>query len=113
MRLDPYLVGFLRGDGSVSKRKDGAYAVWADQAEKNRRIIEEVRLRFERLGRKVFFYRYYSRLLPTESLSTTRTRFFSGRYNASLTSLESSTHTSTNSASSMVFRFIDEGVSRA
>ena len=61
MRLDPYLVGFLRGDGSVSKRKDGAYAVWADQAEKNRKIIEEVRLRFERLGRKVFFYRYYSR----------------------------------------------------
>ena len=61
MRLDPYLVGIIRGDGSASKRKDGAYAVWVDQAEKNHRIIEEVRLRFERLGLKVFYYRYYSK----------------------------------------------------
>ena len=61
MKLDPYLVGIIRGDGSVSKRKDGAYAVWVDQAEKNRRIIEEVKVRFERLGLKVFFYRYYSK----------------------------------------------------
>jgi hypothetical protein len=61
MKLDPYLVGIIRGDGSASKRKDGAYAVWVDQAEKNRKIIEEVKLRFERLGLKVFFYRYYSK----------------------------------------------------
>ena len=61
MRLDPCLVGMIRGDGSASKRKDGAYAVWVDQAEKNRKIIEEVRLRFQRLGFKVFFYRYYAR----------------------------------------------------
>ncbi len=61
MMLDPYLVGIIRGDGSAVKRKDGAYAVWVDQAEKNYKIIEEVKLRFERLGLKTFFYRYYSR----------------------------------------------------
>ncbi len=61
MNLDPYLVGIIRGDGSVSKRKDGAYAVWVDQAEKNHSIIEEVKLRFERLGLRTFFYRYYSK----------------------------------------------------
>ena len=61
MRLDPYLVGIIRGDGSASKRRDGAYAVWVDQAKKNHKIIEEVRSRFKRLGLKVFFYRYYSK----------------------------------------------------
>jgi LAGLIDADG DNA endonuclease family protein len=61
MYLDPYLVGIIRGDGSASKRKDGAYAVWVDQAEKNHKIIEEVKLRFQRLGLKVFFYKYYAR----------------------------------------------------
>ena len=61
MTLDPYLVGIIRGDGSASKRKDGAYAVWVDQAEKNRKIAEEVKLRFERLGLKVFFYRYFAK----------------------------------------------------
>ena len=38
--MDPYLVGMIYGDGSVSKRKDGAYAVWVDQAEKNRPASE-------------------------------------------------------------------------
>ena len=62
MNIDPYLVGFLRGDGSVSKRKDGAYAVWVDQAEKNRDIFEKAVLpRFERLGPKVYSYRYYAK----------------------------------------------------
>jgi LAGLIDADG-like domain len=61
MHLDPYLVGVIRGDGSVSKRKDGAYAVWVDQATKNRKIIEEVKLRFQHLGLKTFFYKYYSK----------------------------------------------------
>ena len=61
MHLDPYLVGIIRGDGSVSKRKDGAYPVWVDQAEKNRKIIEEVKARFHHLGLKTFFYRYYAK----------------------------------------------------
>ncbi len=61
MMLDPYLVGIIRGDGSAIKRKDGAYAVWVDQAEKNRKIIEKVKVRFERLGLKTFFYKYYAR----------------------------------------------------
>ena len=61
MKLDPYLVGVIRGDGSASKRKDGAYAVWVDQAAKNHKIILKVRSRFKRLGLKVFFYRYYSK----------------------------------------------------
>ena len=61
MQLDPYLVGIIRGDGSASKRKDGAYAVWVDQAEKNRKIIEEVKPRFQRLGLKTYFYRYYAK----------------------------------------------------
>ena len=61
MYLDPYLVGIIRGDGSASKRKDGAYAVWVDQAEKNRKITEEVKTRFQRLGLKTFFYRYHAK----------------------------------------------------
>ena len=61
MYLDPYLVGIIRGDGSVSERRDGAYAVWVDQAEKNRKIIEEVKTRFQRLGLKTYFYRYYAK----------------------------------------------------
>ena len=62
MNIDPYLVGFLRGDGSISKRKDGAYAVWVDQAEKNRDIFRKgVLPRFERLGPKVYSYRYYAK----------------------------------------------------
>jgi hypothetical protein len=61
MYLDPYLVGIIRGDGSAIKRKDGAYAVWVDQAEKNRNIIEEVKLRFQHMGLKTFFYRYYAK----------------------------------------------------
>ena len=60
--IDPYLVGFRRGDGSVSKRKDGAYAVWVDQAHKNRTIFEKgVLPRFKLLGPKVYSYTYYAR----------------------------------------------------
>ena len=60
--MDPYLVGMIRGDGSISKRKDGAYAVWVDQAEKNRTVFEQGILpRFQRLGPKVYSYRYYAK----------------------------------------------------
>ena len=69
LKIDPYLVGFLRGDGSTSKRKDGAYAVWVDQAEKNRDIFEQgVLPRFERLGPKVYSYRYYAKKDRTSKL---------------------------------------------
>jgi LAGLIDADG-like domain len=62
MELDPYLVGMIRGDGSISKRKDGAYAVWVDQAEKNHTIFEQgVLPRFQTLGPKVYSYRYYAK----------------------------------------------------
>ena len=62
MKLDPYLVGMIRGDGSISKRKDGAHAVWVDQAEKNQIIFERGILpRFKRLGPKVHSYRYYAK----------------------------------------------------
>ena len=62
MKLDPYLVGMIRGDGSVSKRKDGAYAVWVDQAEANRTVFEQGILpRFKLLGPKVHSYRYYAK----------------------------------------------------
>ncbi len=60
--MDPYLVGMIRGDGSISKRKDGAYAVWVDQAEKNHSIFEQgVLPRFERLGPKAYSYKYYAK----------------------------------------------------
>jgi hypothetical protein len=69
LNIDPYLVGFLRGDGSTSKRKDGAYAVWVDQAEKNRDIFEQgVLPRFEHLGPKVYSYRYYAKKDKTYKL---------------------------------------------
>ena len=61
MNIDPYLVGVLYGDGSISKRKDGAYAVWIDQVKRNRDIIERVKSQFKQLGLKVFAYRYYAK----------------------------------------------------
>ena len=62
MKVDPYLVGVIFGDGSLSKRKDGAYAVWVDQAEKNRHIFQQGILpRFNSLGLKVHAYRYYAK----------------------------------------------------
>ncbi len=61
MRVDPYLVGILFGDGSTSKRKDGAYAVWVDQTERNKEIIEHTIPRLQQLGYKVYSYRYYAK----------------------------------------------------
>ena len=62
MYVEPYLVGILYGDGSLSKRKDGAYAIWIDQAEVNKDIIRiEVIPRMEKLGHKVFAYRYLAK----------------------------------------------------
>jgi hypothetical protein len=62
MDVDPYLVGILYGDGSISKRKDGAYAIWIDQAEINKQIIyTEVVPRMQKLGHKVFAYKYYAK----------------------------------------------------
>ena len=62
MKIDAYLVGMIYGDGSVSKRKDGAYAVWVDQAQKNYDIFSKgVLPRFKRLGPKVYSYRYYAK----------------------------------------------------
>ena len=61
MRVDPYLVGILFGDGSTSKRKDGAYAVWVDQTERNKPIIDNTIPKLQKLGYKVYSYRYYAK----------------------------------------------------
>jgi len=61
MQVDPYLVGILFGDGSTSKRKDGAYAVWIDQTERNKYIVEHTIPRLQQLGYKVYSYRYYAK----------------------------------------------------
>ncbi len=62
MKIDPYLTAILYGDGSVSLRKDGAYAIWIDQAEINRDImVNEVIPRLRHLGSKVYVYRYYAK----------------------------------------------------
>ena len=59
---DPYLAGVLFGDGTCHKLKNGAYAIWIDQSEKNRDIIElMVVLRLAKLGLRVHVYRYRDR----------------------------------------------------
>jgi LAGLIDADG-like domain len=61
MRVEPYLVGILFGDGSTSKRKDGAYAVWIDQTERNKQIIQHTIPKLQQLGYKVYSYRYFAK----------------------------------------------------
>jgi hypothetical protein len=62
MKIHPYLVGVLFGDGTSYKGIQGAYAVWIDQTDRNRAILEsEVVPRFRRMGFRVYFYKYYAR----------------------------------------------------
>ena len=61
MNVDPYIVGIMYGDGSISKRKDGAYAVWIDQTERNRPIVEHLIPKLQQLGHKVYSYRYFAK----------------------------------------------------
>ena len=62
MKIHPYLVGVLFGDGTSYRGIHGAYAVWIDQTERNKAILEsEVVPRLRRMGFRVHFYRYYAR----------------------------------------------------
>ena len=62
MKIDPYLVGFLYGDGWTYKRSDGSYVTCVDQAEKNKRIIlEEAVPRFRRMGLWTKPYRFFAK----------------------------------------------------
>ena len=56
---NPYLAGMLYGDGTCYRGKNGAYAVWVDQSERNRDILELMVIpRLARLGFNVHVYRY-------------------------------------------------------
>jgi hypothetical protein len=60
--IDPYLVGFLYGDGWSYKRSDGSYVTCVDQAEKNKRIIlEEAIPRFRNMGFNTKPYRFFAK----------------------------------------------------
>lgn len=62
MKIDPYIAGLFFGDGTIYKRRDGAYCVWIDQTNKNKIVLEcELIPRLTKMGIKLYFYSYYAK----------------------------------------------------
>ena len=62
MKIDPYLVGILYGDGWTYVREAGSYVTCIDQAEKNKEIIiQEVIPRFKKMGFRVNPYVFFAK----------------------------------------------------
>ena len=40
--METYIAGLLVGDGCKHKRKNGAFAVWIDQHNRNNKILQKV-----------------------------------------------------------------------
>ena len=57
MFLDPYLAGFLLGDGCLYKLSNGAYAVWVDQSMKNTVFLRRIKDCMKSYG-KIHEYEY-------------------------------------------------------
>jgi len=57
MFLDPYLAGFLLGDGCLYKLSNGAYAVWVDQSMKNAVFLRRIKDCMKSYG-KIHEYEY-------------------------------------------------------
>ena len=55
--MDPYLAGFLLGDGCSHKLSNGAYAVWVDQSVKNAIFLRRIKNCMRSYG-KVHEYEY-------------------------------------------------------
>ena len=58
--MNPYLAGFLLGDGCLHKLSNGAYAVWIDQSAKNADLLKRVKTFMKAYG-KIHEYEYIDR----------------------------------------------------
>jgi hypothetical protein len=54
--MNAYLAGLLYGDGTRNKGKNRAFAVWIDQNNKNKSIVEEATKKFREHGLNVHQY---------------------------------------------------------
>ena len=60
--MSPYLAGLLFGDGTSHLAKNGAYAVWIDQHERNSKIVDRAVKEFIRMKLNVHHYRYLNKV---------------------------------------------------
>lgn len=60
--INPYLAGVMFGDGTCHRGKNRAYAVWIDQHEKNKDIIDEVEKRFQKAKYKIYRYSFLNKI---------------------------------------------------
>lgn len=56
LKMDNYLAGVLFGDGTCYKAKNGAYSVWIDQHERNKKVLDRVSQLLIQGGFKVYRY---------------------------------------------------------
>lgn len=59
--MSPYLAGLLFGDGTSHLGKNGAYAVWIDQHERNSKIVLRVVKELESIGLNVHHYGFLNK----------------------------------------------------
>ena len=87
--MDAWLAGVMIGDGTCHYGKNKAYAVWIDQHERNRRVLDGVQQKLKLSGFKIYRYKVpankarvltYSKALYLEFLSIRENsaKFFSG-----------------------------------
>lgn len=60
--MSPYLAGLLFGDGTSHLAKNGAYAVWIDQHERNHKIVERAIKEFEKMNLNVHHYGFLNKI---------------------------------------------------
>ena len=60
--MDAYLAGLLYGDGTMNHGKNRAYAVWIDQHERNKEIVEEATKKFKEMGLKPYQYGFLDKI---------------------------------------------------
>lgn len=61
MKQNPYLAGVLYGDGTCHHGKNRAYAVWIDQIDRNKFILDRVVNELENLELKVHYYSHQNK----------------------------------------------------
>ncbi len=61
MKQNPYLAGVLYGDGTCHHGKNRAYAVWIDQIDRNKFILDRVVDELKKLGLNVHHYAHQNK----------------------------------------------------
>jgi len=60
--MSPYLAGLLFGDGTSYLGKNGVYAVWIDQHERNCKIIDRAVKEFKKMDLNVHHYGFLNKI---------------------------------------------------